>query len=106
MDDAFNLPEPSPTPTPPPSLPSPDPMYHHSVQEAIAHLIQLKAYALTFEGRDGMNPHLWIQQKGIDRKIQQLQAEPTTELVEVALQLQKEEPNINLFTHLYAPTNR
>lgn len=105
MNDAFDLPAPKDNPAPvvEPQLKAPE-QSHKSVTEALQYLTQLKARCLTYEGRDNMNPHLWIHNRGVDKVMRGLTKEPTTQLVEEAFQIHFEEPNINLFTADYEPT--
>lgn len=108
MEDAFNLPGPSPTEivqqkVEDKTLVLPPANSHKSVAEAIQHLNQLKAKALTYAGKDGMNPSLWLRKRGIDDLLRRLAARPSTIDVDHALSISFEEPNINLFTKDYAP---
>ena len=105
MEDAFNLPTPKENPAPlfqdvvitPPDS-------HKSVEQAIQHLNQLIARQLTYEGKNGMNPHLWLHQQGIKPLLNLLASgKCTTQDVDTALSIQFEEPKVSLFTSNYEP---
>lgn len=110
MNDAFDLPktvDDTPISQTPigkiPEIVLPPAGSHRSVTEAIQQLNQIKAYALTYLGKDNMNPHLWLQRKGVDELLRRLTHNPTAEVVDAALSLTQQEPNINLFSSEYEP---
>jgi hypothetical protein len=86
------------------SAPPPSKKAEPTVQEAIAHLLDLKKRALAYEGKDGYNPHLWMQNRNVTSLLSILhRPSPSQEDIKEALEITFEEPTITLFEHEYEP---
>lgn len=65
-----------------------------TIKDAADRLVDLKAYALTFAGKTGYNPYIWIAQRLAPYIARVESGENTPDLIAAIMSIPKEEPRI------------
>jgi len=72
--------------------------------KALTYLLSIQNQILSFNGKKGYNPHIWLKERGVTKLISLLRRNPNDQqALADAIKIEFEEPKIELFESLYEP---